>query len=880
MRLGGCAAIENSFGPIPSIRVGQGMRARRTRAGAVFFAALLMVSLIAALGPGSAGRDAAPGSRGPSPDSEATAASVSAPASVAAPRDGMAHGPLSPVGSPARGPDPPVPLSYNTTVGTSPTGLMIMVDGVPFTSPIVLVCDSGSTHELTAPTPQGGPSYRYVFLEWLDGVVTNARTVVCDRNATYVAVYGLQYPVTFDTMPSGLDLIVAGSPVTAPVSLWCNDGESVSATAVSPQIGGSTRYTFDHWSDGSTLPTLTFLCSASADFTAFFTRAFVLDFTANAPGIAIVVDGTSYVTPFTFPCDEGTQHTLEAPLIVGIATGNRVVFQMWSDGVLTANRTIVCTAPQSFLVLFMQQFALTIDAFPPRLIGTVGGASHPLPFVMWCDAGDVIAVSVPSPQGNTSTRAVFASWSDGGAISHVIVCDAPKNLTATFSVERSITLTTIPAGLTVTWDGAPAGTPYSIWCAAGSPHTLSVPSPQVQGDVRHGFVSWSDGGASVHGIVCDSPQTFTAEFLTEYRAVLSASFSNAAILLDGVSYPAPVEVWWTPGSTHIVGVASPQYREAGTRYVFATWSDQGAPGHSVTVQAPMALVASFRMQFFLSVVSAFGSPACDTGDCWYDSGATARVSMSSAEVAVDGTRYRFAGWAGYAAGAGSASVLMNGPATATALWETEGAGGTGLSLAQGLGIGGALAATWVGGAFAISEPARVGLFTLLSVLAVRARREDVLDNENRGMIRGYLAGNPGANFASIRDDLKLATGTLAYHLHVLEREGVIRSWRDGQLKRFALSDHPIANIEPRLTDVELILLQNLRNRPGQTQRDLGGGAGLSQPTVSYHMAKMSAMGFVRAERVGLRKRYFPSTSTRRAPLASDSGAVSGTERGD
>ena len=141
------------------------------------------------------------------------------------------------------------------------------------------------------------------------------------------------------------------------------------------------------------------------------------------------------------------------------------------------------------------------------------------------------------------------------------------------------------------------------------------------------------------------------------------------------------------------------------------------------------------------------------------------------------------------------------------------------------------------------------------LLWARLSSEGILDHERRGMLRGYLAASPGAHFAAIRADLRMAVGTLSYHLWVLEREGITKSWRDGRFRRYALSDYRISDIQPRLADIDLLLLQSIRGRPGLTQRDLMEELGVSQPTVSQHVTKIEKLGFVRATREGLRKRY-------------------------
>jgi predicted transcriptional regulator len=142
-----------------------------------------------------------------------------------------------------------------------------------------------------------------------------------------------------------------------------------------------------------------------------------------------------------------------------------------------------------------------------------------------------------------------------------------------------------------------------------------------------------------------------------------------------------------------------------------------------------------------------------------------------------------------------------------------------------------------------------------AVMWARLSHGDILDHKKRGMVVGYLAANPAANFAAIRADLKMAMGTLTYHLWVLEKEGEIKSWRDGRFRRYAPHGHRVAEMQPRLTDIELLLLQRIRGTSGLTQKELAKDVGVSQPAVSYHINRMAALGVLRVERRGRGKRY-------------------------
>ncbi len=518
-------------------------------------------------------------------------------------------------------------------------------------------------------------------------------------------------------------------------------------------------------------------------------------------------------------------------------------------------------------VITPRQILITIATSPTGLQVQVDGTWHTAPYELSCDAGTVHTVNTTPVQFSApDVRYVFAQWSDGGSTpSHTITCDSPVTLAAMFQTQFMIVVDTNPAGLTVSLDGMSYVAPLAVWCTAGSTHIvfMVVPAPGPS-SVRWVFDHWSDGNRSNPRVfVCSGPMHLQAGFRAEFRMAFGTSPAGLSLTVDGSTVTAPQSFWWADGSDHSFAAPSLEDPGNGTRYLFAGWSDGGAQNRTLTVSDPVNLTAAYDAQFRLSLTTPHGSASCDLADCWYAPGATSHFSISPTEVTEGGRRYRFAGWTGDFVGESPNGTLsMDGPKSVTAKWDDLGPASSGLTPMQWLGVGGAAVAGAVGLALALSEPLRVALVIFLLALWTKFRRGTVLDNEKRGMVRGYLAANPGANFTAIRNDLKMATGTLTYHLQVLEHEGILRSWADGRYRRYALSGHPIAEVQPRLTDIELVLLQNLLENPGRTQRDLTLASGLSQPTISYHMGKMASLGVVSVRREGWRKRYFAALRER------------------
>jgi len=158
--------------------------------------------------------------------------------------------------------------------------------------------------------------------------------------------------------------------------------------------------------------------------------------------------------------------------------------------------------------------------------------------------------------------------------------------------------------------------------------------------------------------------------------------------------------------------------------------------------------------------------------------------------------------------------------------------------------------------YALTDRGRAGLFLFLVPLYTRLRREQILDHETRGMIRGYVLANPGSHFNAIKDSLDLNNGTLAYHLNVLEKEGIIRSVKDGKFRRFFPSEMKIPNNGELPTKVQRLILEIVLETPAISQKEISRILGLSQSTVSYHLDRLKELSLVRAERQGMQLCYY------------------------
>jgi hypothetical protein len=147
------------------------------------------------------------------------------------------------------------------------------------------------------------------------------------------------------------------------------------------------------------------------------------------------------------------------------------------------------------------------------------------------NSGDQVTLTATPDPGVT-----FAGWSGActGTGTCTVTMDGPKSVTATFGTV--ITVTTSPAGRSITVDGATYTAPQNFTWAGGSSHTIAAPSPQAGGvGAQYLFSSWSDGGAQSHSVTPAAPTTYTANFATYYTLSTSITGSGSVNSGDGIA---------------------------------------------------------------------------------------------------------------------------------------------------------------------------------------------------------------------------------------------------------------------------------------------------------------------------------------------------------
>ena len=225
-----------------------------------------------------------------------------------------------------------------SVVDTNPSGLNVIVDSVAGNGPRFFNWPAGMPHTLDTTSPQAaGPISRLSWVDWSDGLAQSHMIMSDVVDTNYTANFVLQYAVTIDTAPAGLNIWVDG--IEGPgQTFWWDDLSFHDLDVTSPQGASPTRYWWNSWSDvGAQAHTIQ--VTGSETITAnFFTQheitVYAWDQTnlAPLPGVSVYVDGPfAGFTPYTNWFYEGTSYDIgvEDPYNDGVNDYN---FVDWDFG--------------------------------------------------------------------------------------------------------------------------------------------------------------------------------------------------------------------------------------------------------------------------------------------------------------------------------------------------------------------------------------------------------------------------------------------------------------------------------------------------------------------------------------------------------------------
>lgn len=123
---------------------------------------------------------------------------------------------------------------------------------------------------------------------------------------------------------------------------------------------------------------------------------------------------------------------------------------------------------------------------------------------------------------------------------------------------------------------------------------------------------------------------------------------------------------------------------------------------------------------------------------------------------------------------------------------------------------------------------------------------ETVQTEIRSQIFHHIQMNPGLHFRELCRQLHIGIGLLDHHANVLQKQGLLTTFRIGNHKCFFTSDVPPCDrnylILLRSKTVRTILLNLLKSHDGLTHNQLVHVTRLAPSTVSWHIQRLEKEG--------------------------------------
>jgi hypothetical protein len=221
------------------------------------------------------------------------------------------------------------------------------------------------------------------------------------------------------------------------------------------------------------------------------------------------------------------------------------------------------------------------------------------------------------------------------------------------------------AGITVTF---PSGNVISNFPGSKSMQVSSNSS--VPTGAYKIIVTGTNGNNKIH-------KTVVSYLVGKNYVFVGSNRPGLQFRVDNVTYTQTQFFEWDLNSVHNLTAVSPQLA-GNIRYAFHSWSNNGDSSQNVNINANTSVyTVNYKVQYkLLTMLQPSGIPAAITGgNIFYDSSATANLSISPLQVQYNNRTYWFQRWQGTGSGSytgnnPSPQIIMNGVIVETAIWDT------------------------------------------------------------------------------------------------------------------------------------------------------------------------------------------------------------------
>jgi len=287
----------------------------------------------------------------------------------------------------------------------------------------------------------------------------------------------------------------------------------------------------------------------------------------------------------------------------------------------------------------------------------------------WYQENTSVPISVDSVINiNTKKRFKFNSWLGSGFTAYsgpnnpvTIVMTGPITETVIWDSQYRLEVKSLPENI--------AHISGAGWYNAFEKVTTGTAPSLIQG---RNFKGWQVDGKAAPGnpitITMDTSHVAVADYSLDITVTISTSKGEGVVLVDGLLQQAPVQLTWSAGAEHTIGVPETQAEQDGRRFYFISWSDGGERIHPVTPQHNMTFTANLGTQYQLTVKTEPAELGEIEGSGWYSENQMVTTGTAPATKSCQGKVYSFVSWLleGESLLTNPINVLMDRPKTVIA----------------------------------------------------------------------------------------------------------------------------------------------------------------------------------------------------------------------
>jgi hypothetical protein len=298
----------------------------------------------------------------------------------------------------------------------------------------------------------------------------------------------------------------------------------------------------------------------------------------------------------------------------------------------------------------------------------------PSPVSGWFDSGSSITASVTSPvSGGSEILFVCMGWNGTGSVPasgfvagvNFTIYQA-SSINWNWKTQYEISFSQIGVnsdfkGNVLVIDGVNYNVtqlPVSFWWNSGSVHAFSFGSPLTVNASRSYSWGSTSGLSTIENgtLTVATPGSVTGTYVVQVKYLITfdpgvgTDFKGTVLVVDGTNYNVtdlPISFWWNTGSVHTFAYQSPLVVSPnGKQYVWTSTSGLStAQSGSITVSTNGTLIAYYKTQYYLTLVTSPYGIASPIGSGWYDNDTNATISTPAyVNIILGSSRYRFNGW--------------------------------------------------------------------------------------------------------------------------------------------------------------------------------------------------------------------------------------------